>query len=157
MPVEQEVILIAAENARSDDATRLIAELVTELDGRYGYEDYCPLNPADVEVPGGAFFIARQAGIAVGCGAVRPYEPGVGEIKRVYVSPSVRGKGVGRALMQALEDFSREAGYLSLVLETGKLQPESMALYEKLGFTQIPCFGLYAKDPMSVCYEKRLD
>lgn len=149
-------LTVERESARTDEATRLINALFAELYGRYGYEGSSPFEPEQVASDKGTFVVARLGGTAVGCGAIRLYEPGVGEVKRVYVAPEARGKGIGKSIMQALEHLGSEAGLHSLVLETGILQPEAMTLYESLGYQRIPSFGAYANDPMSVCYTKSL-
>lgn len=154
-PVNAPVLSIDAESARTADAARLIAALSAELAARYeddGGEAY--FTPADVETPGGVFLVARQGGVAVGCGAVRPHEPGVGEVKRMYVAPEARGRGVGRALLRGLEAWAAEWGYARLILETGTAQPEAVALYESAGWIPIPKYGPYADDPRSLCYQK---
>ena len=156
MIVKSETVSVVREAAQMEDAVRLVSALVAELFDRYGYHGSSPFHPDDVEEEGGAFFVARLDSQAVGCGAVRSLGSGVGEIKRVYVAPEARGKGIGRALMSALEQFSRDAGYNALVLETGSRQPESIGLYESLGYRQIPCFGSYEDDPHSVCFRKAL-
>lgn len=149
-------ISVSPESARTADAGRLVAALVAELFARYGYHGNSPFQPADAEEEGGAFFVARRGSDAVGCGAVRPLGGSVGEIKRVYVMPEARGNGIARSLLSALEEFSRNQGYSALVLETGSRQPESIGLYESLGYRQIPSFGAYEDDPHSVCFRKAL-
>ena len=112
---------------------------------------------ADEVAPGrGAFVVARRAGDVVGCGAVRILEPGVAEVKRMYVVPDRRGEGVGGTVLAALVSRARDLGAARLVLETGSQQPEAIALYERNGFHRIPCFGPYAGATNSVCMERLL-
>ena len=107
------------------------------------------------------FLAAFVAGEVVGCGAVKRVSAKnmssrYGEIKRVYVDPGARGRGVGGALLDALES-SLLAHRIDLArLETGVRQPEALALYERRGYVRIPPFGDYGNDPLSVFYEKRL-
>jgi ribosomal protein S18 acetylase RimI-like enzyme len=81
---------------------------------------------------------------------------GVGEVKRMYVAPAFRGRGIARALLRALEAAAGRLGVAVLRLETGTRQPEAIGLYEAAGYARIPAFGEYVGDPLSVCFEKRL-
>jgi GNAT superfamily N-acetyltransferase len=81
----------------------------------------------------------------------------VGEIKRMYVEPEARGKGVGRTILRALQQCARESGYSALRLETGARQPEAIALYESEGYLPIEPYGCYRDSPLSRCFEKHLD
>src|SRR5262245_30616851 len=92
----------------------------------------------------------------VGCGAVRLLEPGVGEVKRMFVRPEARRRGVARLVLVKLEETARERGLHTLRLETGTRQPEAIALYATHGYRPIPRFGEYADDAFSVCFEKVL-
>lgn len=102
------------------------------------------------------FLAAFVAGEAVGCGAVKRMYGRYGEIKRMYVEPNARGRGVGRALIEALESTLLRCGIRLVRLETGVRQPEALALYERCGYVRIPPFGDYPDDPLSVFFEKRL-
>ena len=102
------------------------------------------------------FLAAFVAGEAVGCGAVKRMHGRYGEIKRMYVEPCARGRGVGRALIEALESTLLQCGIRLVRLETGVRQPEALALYERCGYVRIPPFGDYPDDPLSVFFEKRL-
>src|SRR5262249_22242160 len=86
---------------------------------------------------------AIVAGEPVGCGALRRIEPGVGEIKRMYVAPSARGRGVGRLILDGLEAEAARLGLHRILLETGPRQPEAIALYCRAGYREIPLFGEY--------------
>ena len=145
----------------SPPAQEFILALNAELEDRYPEDgaNFFRLDPDEVAKGRGGFFIAYIAGEPVGCGAVRRSEPGVGEIKRMYVSPTARGQGVGRAILTALEDEARRLGVSRLVLETGPRQPEAIAVYERAGFVRIPLFGEYLSTPhpdLSVCMAKDL-
>jgi putative acetyltransferase len=101
--------------------------------------------------------VAYLDGVAVGCGAIKEFSSGVGEIKRMFVLPEFRGKGIAGNVLAELEKWGAETGYFSCVLETGKKQPEAIRLYTKSGYSIIPNYGQYQGVENSVCMEKRLD
>lgn len=153
-------VRIEAADLDEPQAEQLISELNAELTERYPEEgaNHFRLDPADVAPDRGVFLLAVDdaTGEAIGCGAVRMLEPGTAEIKRMYVRPAARGRGVGTALLGALE---AEAGALfadRMVLETGDRQDEALALYLRAGYSAIPCFGEYANSPLSLCMERML-
>lgn len=92
----------------------------------------------------------------VGCGAMKTYEADTMEIKRMYVPPEHRGKGVAAQVLAELENWAAELSVTRCILETGKRQPEAIALYTKCGYRQIPNYGQYADVENSVCFEKKL-
>lgn len=94
--------------------------------------------------------------VPVGCGAFKEYEPGVMEVKRMFVQPDCRGRGVAGRILQGLEGWMEELGYRRWILETGEKQPEAIRLYEKSGYSRIPNYGQYVNVATSVCFEKRL-
>lgn len=140
----------------SDVAQELIRELYDDLTPLYGGAISGAFDPINFAAPGCAFVVAYHAADAVGCGALRRIDDTRGEIKRMYVRPSARGRGVGRAILLALEDRARAFGYDRVWLETGCKQPVAVRLYDASGYTRIPCFGAHADDPDSVCFEKVL-
>jgi putative acetyltransferase len=95
-------------------------------------------------------------GQAQGCGAFKEYEPDVMEIKRMFVLPDHRGKGIASQILQTLEAWVKELNYPTCILETGIRQPEAIALYEKAGYARIPNYGQYATVQSSVCMRKEL-
>ena len=139
------------------DVRRLTAAQQAELRARYegGQEPGTPPSAADVAV----VLVARDAGgEAVGCGALRPLEDGVAEIKRMYVVPAARGRGLSKLVLAGLEAAARDRGCTTLRLETGPRQPEAIALYEGAGYRPIAAFGPYADDADdSLFYERVLD
>jgi GNAT superfamily N-acetyltransferase len=154
-------LTVAEESARTPEAAAMIEALSAELGALYGDDGTAYFTPADVEQPGGLFVVARLGGEAVGCGALRPWEHStegewVGEVKRMYVAPGLRGRGIGRRVLAVIEARAAALGYTRLSLETGWRQPDAMALYERAGWRMCPCVGRYAGDPESVCYEKGL-
>ena len=90
------------------------------------------------------------------CGAWQPLEPGVAELKRMYVRPAYRGRGIARQLVVALEEEAFAAGRPVLRLETGTYLTRAIALYRSAGYRPIPVYGEYVGNPYSVCFEKRL-
>jgi GNAT superfamily N-acetyltransferase len=105
----------------------------------------------------GAFLVAYFDDVAVGCGAVRRLDETTAEIKRMYVDPSVRGRGIGRALVEALEREARLVGVTTIVLETGTRLASAIKLYATMGYAHIPLFGEYLSSPnTSLCFGKSL-
>jgi putative acetyltransferase len=92
----------------------------------------------------------------VACGAFKPYDEKKVEIKRMYVSPALRGQGIGGAVLKELEQWAAELNYKACVLETGKKQPEAIHLYQKSGYSIIKNYGQYENVENSVCMEKHL-
>jgi GNAT superfamily N-acetyltransferase len=140
------------------DAVRLITRLSAELAWMYDYEDdgIGDFRPEDVAGPRSGFFVARMGGEAIGCGAFRPLNGEVAEVKRMYVEPAFRGRGISRRILAELESAARRAGYKTVRLETGTRQPEALRLYETSGYRRIENYGFYKDDPRSVCFEKAL-
>ncbi|MET3805764.1 GNAT superfamily N-acetyltransferase [Nakamurella sp. UYEF19] len=93
---------------------------------------------------------------AIGCGGLRPLTGEQAEIKRMYVRPAHRGRGVSRLILAALERQALAGGWTDLVLETGPLQTAAICLYETAGYRVIPNFGAYRDSPTSVCFGKTL-
>jgi GNAT superfamily N-acetyltransferase len=101
--------------------------------------------------------VAYENEKAVGCGAMKEYEPGSMEIKRMYTSPESRGKGIATKILTELENWAAELSYKKCVLETGKRQSEAIELYKKSGYTLIPNYGQYAGKDNSLCFEKEME
>jgi GNAT superfamily N-acetyltransferase len=143
----------------SPDAARLIAALNAELTTTFPEPGatHFSLSDAQVAADNGAFLIAYLNDVAVGCGAVRRMNEATAELKRMYVDPSVRGRGIGRALVEALEHEARLIGATRIVLETGARLARAIKLYEAMGYTRIPLFGEYLLSPdTSLCFGKTL-
>lgn len=92
----------------------------------------------------------------VGCGALRLFKPGTMEMKRVFVQHGFRRIGIAEEIISHLEKWCGELGNSICILETGKNQPEAIALYKKLGYREIPKFGIYQNSENSVCFRKEL-
>lgn len=100
--------------------------------------------------------VAYENDVAVGCGAIKEYEAGVMEVKRMFVPLEKRGKGIASIVLDELEEWAKELGYKKCILETGKKQPEAIRLYEKNNYHLIKNYGQYANVESSVCFEKLL-
>jgi putative acetyltransferase len=144
---------IGIDDLASDVAATLIAALNAELSGHYPEQGatHFRLDHEEVGAGRGAFVVARLGGRPIGCGAVRRLDAETAEIKRMYVVPEMRGKGISRRLLATLEAEARRLGVRRLVLETGDRLPAAMALYTRAGFVRIPAFGEYVASPLSVC------
>ena len=107
-------------------------------------------------MPDGAFLVGSVEGLDVACGGVCRFDVETAEIRRMYVVPDRRGAGLSRRMLGALEDEARSLGYRRVRLETGVHQHEALGLYRSTGFGEIPRYGPYADDELSVCFEKSL-
>ncbi len=94
--------------------------------------------------------------VAIGCGALKEFSSQVMEIKRMYVKPTFRGKGVATQILINLEHWAKALSYQKCILETGKKQPEAIGLYHKNRYTVIDNYGPYVGVSNSVCFEKVL-
>jgi GNAT superfamily N-acetyltransferase len=156
--IDRSNLQVRREDILSPLVQRLIGALNAELDARYPEDgaNHFRLDPDEVADGRGAFLVAYVDGQPVGCGAVRRIESTIAEIKRMYVAPEARGRGVGRQVLLQLEAEARRLGAKRLVLETGPRQPEALALYSRAGFVEIPNFGEYEGCEFSVCMAKEL-
>lgn len=93
---------------------------------------------------------------AVGCGAMKEYESGIVEIKRMFVPIEKRGKGIAGRILTELQVWAKELGYRKCVLETGDKMVEAIGLYKKNNFKIIPNYGQYANIESSICFEKEI-
>ena len=147
---------IAIESPNQPEVIALIAELDAFQDTLYPPESRHSLNLTSLEQPNVLFAVARDnAGRAIGCGAIVLY-PEFGEIKRMYVSPHGRGRGVAKKLLALLESHAIGSGCKLLTLETGPYQQEALALYASAGYERRGPFGEYTNDPLSVFMQKHL-
>lgn len=92
----------------------------------------------------------------VGCGAIKPYNGDTAEVKRMFVLPNMRGKGIAGQILRELECWAKELGFKYTILETGKRQPEAIRLYEKSSYRVIPNYGQYTGIATSVCMTREL-
>lgn len=134
----------------SEPATSLIGELQQEYVTRYGGPDGTPVDVAEFSPPDGLFMVAEVDGQAAGCVGLRatPFDGQLcAEMKRMYVRPGFRRRGLGRRLLASAEQRATLLGYPRLVLHTGDRQPEALALYRQAGYLPIHGFGIYANAP----------
>lgn len=152
-------LAVAPEDPRTPDARALVGALDAYLDALYPPENNYLLDVESLRDPAVTFFVARaggHAGEALGCAALRALDGSTGELKRMYVRPEARGRGVGGALLDAVEARARALGLAQLKLETGTAQPEALALYRARGFARCEPFGEYAAHPLNEFYAKAL-
>ena len=152
-------LAVIVETVPYDDpvAAALRADLLVDLARRYGGDgDATPIAPGEFDAPAGAFLVAWYDGRPAGCAGWRSRGDGDAELKRMWVDPGARARGVAKELLRAVEDSTRAAGRTRVVLETGTAQPEAMGLYEASGYTAIPGFGHYAHVPASRSYARAL-
>jgi GNAT superfamily N-acetyltransferase len=137
-------------------AQALEAAHIDEMNERYGTGGPGRVVREGFDPPGGCFLLAVVDGSPVGCGGFRRLGPTRAEIKRMYVDPAARGRGVGRRLLADLEARAEAVGYREVWLETGTEQPEAIALYVRSGYVPIPPYGEFEHDPGSRCYRRTL-
>lgn len=142
-------------NANDVDFQKLVVELDKELAIRDGEDHafYAQFNKIAVLKYA---VVLYENDIAVGCGAIREYETNTIEIKRMFVIPEKRGKGIASVILKELEKWTLELGFEKCILETGMNQPEAISLYNKNNFVVIKNYGQYAEIYNSVCFEKVL-
>src|SRR3954452_7254165 len=128
-------------------AQDLIEQVQQEYVQRYGGRDAAVVEPAEFLPPAGLFLVAEIDGVPAGCGAWRALPSGPAEIKRMYVTPSFRRRGLAQVIVAQLEAAAARAGHGAVVLNTGNEQPEAIALYERLGYRPVPGYGVYACAP----------
>jgi DNA-binding MarR family transcriptional regulator/GNAT superfamily N-acetyltransferase len=125
------------------DAVRCVTAYFDELHRRDGFDPSASLTvePDEARPPRGLFLLAVLRGEAIGCGAVKHLPDGVSEIKRVWVADAARGMGVGRRLLEALEDEARRAGAHTARLDTNRTLTEAIAMYRSAGYDEVPPFN----------------
>ena len=150
-------VAITAERPDTPDAVGLILGLEAHLEPLYPEVSRHGLSVERLLAEHVDFFVLRSDGAPAACGGILFVDGEYGEIKRMYVRPAFRGSGFGKRLLVHLADHARSRGITLLRLETGIHQREAIGLYELMGFHRIPPFGPYTEDPLSLCFEKRLD
>jgi len=157
--LDSDTITITRAELTAEVSRKLIAALNAELSGVYpeAGATHFRLDSDEVVDGRGAFLIVYSGTTPVGCGALRLLDVGTAELKRMYVVPEMRGRGVGRRLLSGLEVEARALGVRRLVLETGVRQSAALGLYRSAGFRPIPLYGEYNLSPKtSVCLGKPL-
>ena len=137
------------------DFIALAKALDAELRDEYGaavQADYAQYNVVDTDTA----VVAYVDGVPAGCGCFKRFDAGAAELKRMFVAITHRGTGVGRAVLDELEQWARTLGYRTLVLETGTRQASAIRMYERNGYARIPLYGPYAGMEYSICMRKSL-
>ena len=143
--------------ADSPDAVELIGELDVHLMGHpYPPQSRHAYSVEKLLREGVIFFVTRYEGELAGCGGIKMFGTDYGEVKRMFVRPVFRGKGLGQAMLDHLADYARARETNLLRLETGIYQVEAIGLYERFGFQRRAPFGEYVEDPLSVYLEKNI-
>ncbi|WP_250027317.1 GNAT family N-acetyltransferase [Paractinoplanes maris] len=139
----------------ADPAVRaLLVDVFAELAERYGGSgDDTPIADDDFTPPNGAFLVADDGERLVACAGWRRHQ-GDAELKRMFTARAVRGQGLGRRMLAAIEESARAAGCPRVILETGDKQPEAIALYESAGYVRIEDFGYYRGQEGVLSYAK---
>jgi GNAT superfamily N-acetyltransferase len=139
------------------DAVALTEQVQQEYVLRYGEPDLTPMDPAQFDPPNGLFLVCYLDGEPVATGGWRAqdaaddgHEDGDAELKRMYVVPQARGRGLARRVLAELEVSAAAAGRRRMVLETGELQPEAISLYRSCGYAPVAGFGVYRCAPLAV-------
>lgn len=149
------MVTLVRTNSENSDFIQLVKLLDAELAVRDGAEHsfYSQFNKIDTIR---YVIVAYQDSIPTGCGAIKEFSPEEVEIKRMFVQSGKRHTGIASKILSALEQWARELNYKKCILETGKRQPEAIALYTKNGFSRIPNYGQYKGIGNSLCFEKTL-
>lgn len=146
---------IVRTNSSHPDFTLLVQQLDAYLAEKDGADHafYAQYNKVDLI---NHVVVLYHDHVPVACGAIKQFSPNEMEVKRMYTTPDGRNKGLATRVLAELESWAKELGYQKCVLETGKRQPDAIALYEKNGYQKIPNYGQYIGIENSVCFEKKL-
>ena len=117
------------------------AELATRFDTGFDTGTTLPLRDDALTMPNGLVLVARLHGDPIGCGALKLLDGGVGEIKRVWISPDARGMGLGKRMLSELESRARDHGRARVRLDTNRTLTEAIALYRATGYREIAAFN----------------
>lgn len=155
MALPAKTITIKRTDSYDLDFPQLVGLLNLELRERYGtlqsaYDTYNHIKDLDTVV------IAYCNDVPAGCGCFKKFDNSTVEIKRMFVKPAERKQGIASSMLSELEIWAKEDGYTYAVLETAAKQPESIALYKKVGYTTIPNYGQYIGMELSICMRKKL-
>lgn len=149
------MIILKRTNSEDKDFRGLVTELDKDLSIRDGdehsfYQQYNKIVNIKYAI------VAYENNVPVGCGALKEYSEAAIEVKRMFVPPEKRGLGIASIILRDLEKWALELNFTKCILETGRKQPEAIALYEKNGYKKIPNYGQYINIENSVCFEKIL-
>lgn len=142
--MQAQSVVIETEHGDAPTSLALVRRYLGELHERLGItacDGDLASEAAAYRPPSGAFLVVRQEGVAVGCGAVRAIADDVAEVKRMWVTPALRGHGVGARLLTALEDEARRLGFRTARLDTRRELIEAVALYRRAGYREIPPYN----------------
>jgi GNAT superfamily N-acetyltransferase len=158
-PYKAQTVTISIEQVSPDTANAV--ELIGELDAYLNQLPYDPDSRHAFSVDklireGVVFFVATLDGELAGCGGLKLFDSEYAEVKRMFVRPIYRGKGLGKAILNHLASYVGERQISLLRLETGIYQEEAIGLYEAWGFKRRPPFGEYKEHPLSLYFEKPL-
>jgi GNAT superfamily N-acetyltransferase len=149
------MLILKRTNSEDKDFIGLVRNLDAELAGIDGSDHsfYSQFNKIDrIKYA----IVAYEDEKPMGCGAIKELGPDAMEVKRMYTVPGSRGKGIAGRVLTGLELWAAELSFERCRLETGKRQPEAIALYQKYGYRVIPNYGQYAGIDNSVCFEKKI-
>ena len=149
-------LAIAVESPLKDDVRALIVELNAVLHALTPPEHCYHMTAEEMAQAHTTVWIAREDGVAIGCGALRRHGAGIGEVKRMYTRPAHQGRGIGGMILARIEARAREEGIDRLVLETGDRHPAAWRVYERGGFTRCGAVLDYPDTKWSVFFEKGL-
>jgi GNAT superfamily N-acetyltransferase len=143
-------------NSDNPHFRQLVILLDADLTLRYGelQKHYAQFNHIDFI---DTVVLVYEKDVPAGCGCFRYFSPKTIEIKRMYVKPEFRGRGLSRLVLSELEKWASELGYSESVLETGNMQAEAIHLYHRFGYTEIPNYGNYKGTETSICMSKKLN
>ncbi|WP_354497114.1 GNAT family N-acetyltransferase [Mycetocola sp. 2940] len=150
-------LTIAVESPRRDGIAQLLQLGTAFAESLYPPESNFLLDVAELDRPEISVYVARdEGGHAIGMAALVPWGVAVTELKRMFVHPDARGRGVATSLLARMEADARSAGLRQIVLETGTLHTAAQSLYARCGFSPIPQFGRYIGEKHSYCMAKML-
>lgn len=149
------MVTIKRTNSLDVDFIHLVKLLDADLKVRDG-EEHDFYNQFNAIVNIQQCLVAFEDAVPVGCGAIKTLNGHTMEVKRMYVVPEHRGKGIASKILLELENWAKELNYTACILETGLKQPEAIALYKRSGYQLIPNYGQYIGVENSVCFEKQL-
>jgi len=149
------MITLKRTNSSNQDFVEMVKQLDSDLAIRDG-EDHAFYNQFNSIKMIKYAIIAYMDNTPIGCGAIKTFDNTTMEVKRMYVTPEQRGKGIAGKILAELETWTLELGFTRCILETGMNQPEALALYHKSGFVRIPNYGQYENINSSFCFEKVL-
>lgn len=150
------MVTIKRTNSLNTDFISLVTLLDADLKVRDG-EDHDFYHQFNAITNIKHCIVAYEGDIAIGCGGIKAFDDYGMEVKRMYVLPQHRGKGIAAKILFELESWAKELGFSSCILETGYNQPEAIALYKKCGYHIVENYGQYKGVANSVCFKKRIN